>query len=309
MQSPEFPDLLWMPPASFSPGRPYGPPRLLVVHYTAGSEGPASAEDGAAYDQVRTDGTSAHSYVDQNSVVQCVATWDRAHTALDHGNWYGIHLELCGTIQSRAGWLDAASRATIRLAADFARRCMDKWGIPAVKLSPSQVRAGAAGMCGHGDITYAWPEDGGNHTDPGTAFPWDVLLADITGEPDEEGDTEMVLGKSAATDTILAGNGTFHWRPRSEVQWRAAGPERTFETDEALLAAVGPVDAEELAANITALGTAVQDLTTTVDVLSAGGVDTDALADLVVARLQPGLLARLAAAEQAAADSLAGGPQ
>ena len=187
MNNPEWSDIPFVPPQSYSTGRPNGQPRLVVVHYTAGSEGPTSAEDGAAYDQRRTDGTSAHYYVDRNSIVQCVATWDRAHAALWNGNQVGIHYELCGTVQTREQWLDNASLATLSRAAIQMRRDMAKYGIPAVKLSPAQVRAGARGVCGHVDITYAWPEDGGDHTDPGTEFPWDVFMRLL-----QEGD-DMVL--------------------------------------------------------------------------------------------------------------------
>jgi len=181
----EWPDLPLVPPRSYTADRPPGQPTLIVVHYTAGSEGPTSAEDGAAYDQRRDDGTSAHYYVDRNSVVQCLYTWNRAHTALWNGNQAGIHYELCGTRQSRAEWLDDASIATLCQAAAQMRRDMARHGIPAVRLSPAQVRAGQRGVCGHGDVTAAWPEDGGDHTDPGGEFPWDVLMDLLTEDEDD----------------------------------------------------------------------------------------------------------------------------
>lgn len=201
MGNTEWPDLPFVPPRSYSAWRPNGQPRLIVVHYTAGSEGPTSAEDGAAYDQRRTDGTSAHYYVDQNSIVQCVYTWNRAHTALWNGNQVGIHYELCGTVQSRAQWLDAASSATIKNAAVQMVRDMEKYGIPAVRLTPQQVRAGHRGICGHADVTFAWPEDGGDHTDPGTEFPWDVLIKAI-----QEGSSVTIPGAydDYLPDTVMA---------------------------------------------------------------------------------------------------------
>jgi hypothetical protein len=180
----EWPDLPFIPPRSWTAGRPAGQPTLVVVHYTAGSERPTSAEDGAAYDQRRMDGTSAHYYVDQDSVVQCVHTWDTAHSALWHGNRAGIQYELCGTRQTRAQWLDDASLATLRLAARQMRRDMAKHGIPAARLTPTQVRAGQHGVCGHADVTAAWPEDGGDHTDPGEEFPWDILMQLLRGDDD-----------------------------------------------------------------------------------------------------------------------------
>lgn len=174
-------DLKQVRPRAYSKGRPAGKPRVIYVHYTAGAEGPTSAEDGARYDQRRTDGTSAHYYVDSNSVVQCVPTEHRSHTALYNANLTGIHYELCGTVQTRAQWLDAASRATLRNAARQIARDLKDNGIPATRLVGRQVRAGR-GIAGHVDATRGWPEDRGTHTDPGTAFPWDILLADVKAE-------------------------------------------------------------------------------------------------------------------------------
>lgn len=185
-QSPEYPDLPFVRPKAYGTGRDGKAVRYLVVHYTAGSETRTSAEDGAAYDARRTDGTSCHYMVDQDSVVQEVRTKDRSNSAFSKGNRLGIHYEFCGTAQTRGQWLDPASRATIRNAARQMARDAAKYGIPIRRLSVSEVRRawyefpnGPKGIVGHVDITRAYPEDGGTHTDPGEAFPWDVLLADI----------------------------------------------------------------------------------------------------------------------------------
>jgi hypothetical protein len=62
---------------------------------------------------------------------------------------------------------------------------MEDLGIPLKRLVGRQVRpATAKGLAGHVDATTGWPEDGGSHTDPGTAFPWDVLFTDIRKELD-----------------------------------------------------------------------------------------------------------------------------
>lgn len=153
--------------------------RLIVIHYTAGSESPTAAEDGAAYDQRRTDGTSTHFFTDRNSIVQEIDTADRAHAALYNGNQYGIHIEMCGTNQTRAQWLDEGSRTMITNTARVCAWAMKTHGIPLVRLIGSQVRGSARGICGHVDITNGYPEDGGTHTDPGPNFPWDVLSDDI----------------------------------------------------------------------------------------------------------------------------------
>jgi hypothetical protein len=193
MQSPEYPDLRWVPPRAFGRGRDGKAVRYIVIHYTAGSERPTSAEDGAAYDQRRTDGTSSHYYVDSNSIVQCVRTTDRANTARHRGNRLGIQYELCGTVQTRAQWLDAASLPTLRLAARQVGRDCRKYGIPVRRLTVAETRRawseypnGPRGIVGHVDCTHAYPEDGGDHTDPGIAFPWDVFLDLVRDEMMEE---------------------------------------------------------------------------------------------------------------------------
>lgn len=206
-QSPEFPQFRWMPPASWSSGRPEGPPRWIVIHTTEGSEGPASAEDGAAYDQRRKDGTSAHFYVDSNSVVQGVRTTNRAHTAAYHGNLWGIHIEVCGKAgQTKGQWNDQVSRATIEQLAKLCRTLLAKYPFPLVNLTPSQVKGGKLrGFCEHNDISQAWGET--DHWDPGSNFPWSRLFTLIKGEDDvsfseklsETGSTKQRFGPGDKT--------------------------------------------------------------------------------------------------------------
>ena len=174
--SPEYPDLPWMPPASWTNANRTSV-QLIVIHTTEGSEGPASAEDGAAYDQRRTDGTSTHFFHDQDSTVQCVRTEDIAHAARHQGNLRGIQHELCGRAgQTAAQWNDTASQGTLRQAARQCARDARKWGIPVRHLTVAEVADGVKGFCGHYDITRAFPQDNGTHTDPGPDFPWSDFL-------------------------------------------------------------------------------------------------------------------------------------
>lgn len=189
-QSPEYPDLKWVEPKSWTNANRTSV-QLIVIHTTEGHERATSAEDGAAYDARRTDGTSTHYFHDQNSTVQCVRTNDQAHTARRQGNRRGIQHELCGRAgQSDAQWDDAASNGTLRRAARQAARDARKWNIPVRHLTVAQVRNGYKGFCGHYDITRAFPEDGGTHTDPGPNFPWTEFLnlvrAELAPPPEEE---------------------------------------------------------------------------------------------------------------------------
>jgi N-acetyl-anhydromuramyl-L-alanine amidase AmpD len=179
--SSEFPIAVWMgPPKSQTSGRKAGQPKVIVIHTTEGSEGPASAEAGAAYDKRRTDGTSTHFFTDSNSIVQTVYTYNEAHAARAHGNDIGIQIEVCGRAgQTGAQWNDEISAATLERTANICVAIRRKYGqarFPLKRLTPAQVRAGNNGFCGHVDITKAFPEDKGTHTDPGSNFPWSWLF-------------------------------------------------------------------------------------------------------------------------------------
>jgi hypothetical protein len=202
-QSPEYPDLKWVEPRSWTNANRTSV-QLIVIHTTEGHERATSAEDGAAYDARRTDGTSTHYFHDSNSTVQCVRTNDQAHTARRQGNRRGIQHELCGRAgQTDAQWDDAASNGTLRQAAKQAARDVRKWGIPVRHLAVGEIKAGYRGFCGHYDITRAFPEDGGTHTDPGPNFPWTEFLnlvrAELAPPPKPE---EPIVGQPAADETL-----------------------------------------------------------------------------------------------------------
>lgn len=185
-QSPEYPDLLWMPPKSWTVANRTSV-QLIVIHDTEGSEGPTSAEDGASYDQRRTDGTSTHYFHDSDSTVQCVRTEDIAHAARVQGNRRGIQHELCGREgQGIAGWADPVSQGTLVRAARQCARDARKWGIPVQHLTVAQVADGEKGFCGHWDVTRAFPQDNGTHTDPGPDFPWTQFLNLVRAELEED---------------------------------------------------------------------------------------------------------------------------
>lgn len=207
-----MPGVPFASPRSFTAGR-ITAPRFIVIHYTAGSEGPTAAEDGAAYDQRRTDGTSCHFFIDQNSIVQCVDADDRAHSCFWNGNNYGIQLELCGTQQTTAQWRDPASKATIKNAARVCAWAMTQYNIPMDQLFVREVRTGR-GICGHKDVTLGYPEDNGSHMDPDGNLPGSFPYADLfeeigkilVGEDEVELDDDVVIPSNLKDSYIKAGS-------------------------------------------------------------------------------------------------------
>lgn len=175
--------MLWAgSPRSYTPGRAR-PVQYVALHYTAGSEGPSSAEGGVAYDKNRTDGTSCHAFFDsQGPGLQEVGFGDRSHSAYFYGNEIGVHFEICGTVQTRAQWLDPVSMATLRTCAAAVVYTCDTLGLARRRLSVDEVRAAynapagqrPTGFCDHAAITAAYGL--GDHTDVGPQFPWDVFM-------------------------------------------------------------------------------------------------------------------------------------
>lgn len=149
-----------------------------VAQFFAGASAPAA---------------SAHACVDDHNAIGCVDWGDEAwHSGESSTNARSIGIEHSGyASQSREEWLDEYGMSMLdRSARLFAEIGHGIFGIPAVKLSPEQVAAGEAGICGHADVTYGFGIYGG-HTDPGGQFPWDVFLDLVERYIDPEGDEDM----------------------------------------------------------------------------------------------------------------------
>jgi hypothetical protein len=176
-------EILWVGyPKSYTPGRKRKV-QAVYLHYTAGSEGPTSAEAGAAYDKRRTDQVSTGYFTDSlGPALQEVPDGDRSHTTRFHADEIGISIEICGTVQTRAQWLDPVSLATLVTTAGLVAILLTRHGLAFKRLSVAELRRAyyndttITGIADHNTATLAFPEDGGTHTDVGAAFPWDILL-------------------------------------------------------------------------------------------------------------------------------------
>jgi hypothetical protein len=119
---------------------------------------------------------SYHRICDDDSIVIYVPDEQAAWAMPNGGNLPALQLCFTGWAKwDRAEWLAHKGMLT-RGAAEVARWCQ-VFGIPARKLTPAEVAAGKSGVIGHVDWTNSMPGKRGNHTDPGTGFPWPEFMA------------------------------------------------------------------------------------------------------------------------------------
>lgn len=151
---------------------------LLVIHDMEAPEKGTTAEACAAFfhNQPHSDnGTSAHYCIDNDSVVQSVRDHDEAWAA-PGANYDGLHFEHAGyASQSVRDWADAFSTEMLKRSAHLVARKAKRYHVPLVHLTPVQIKAGHAGVCGHLDITQSGIAPG-THTDPGPNFPWERYM-------------------------------------------------------------------------------------------------------------------------------------
>lgn len=128
--------------------------------------------------------------------------WAAGYTA----NRRGLHVSaLAYAADSRAAWMSRPGQ--LGLIADVLADWCTRYGIPPVKLTAAEIRAGKRGICGHGDTSAAWGET--DHTDPGTGFPWDyvidLVLKKTTGTPTTP-TTDKDIDMTPEQDKLLRDN-------------------------------------------------------------------------------------------------------
>lgn len=159
----------------FTFGNQRGPESIqgVCVHTTENSD--VAYATGVAEYQILTQSGSYHVIVDSHGqIVRCNTddwvTWSSGNK----GNNVLLHIAVVGhAAWSRAEWLrhDIALAAVAKYLAYWSRR----YGIPLVKITPDQLKAGVRGVVGHVDTGRAW--GGTDHTDPGPDFPYGDVLA------------------------------------------------------------------------------------------------------------------------------------
>lgn len=131
------------------------------------------AENVATY-QIRTQSGSYHELTDTTPkhLIENTDDWN-VWAAGPTSNARHLHRSFVmrGT-ETRAAWL--AHDAMLRDAAARDAVWAKKYGIPPVKITGADLRAGKKGFFGHLDAAQAWGET--DHLDPGPGFPWDIYL-------------------------------------------------------------------------------------------------------------------------------------
>lgn len=155
-------------------------PRLLVVHTFEGADldvhrmmdyqsGRLEHQRTGSY-HVVIDPAGQSGRENDNEYIPWAAGWN--------GNRVGLHVSLAGRAAfTREQWLERGAQLA-ELARWIAHEARDN-AIPIQKVigvGDPVVR----GVCGHADISHAWPKDT-NHTDPGSGFPWDHVLSLAAG--------------------------------------------------------------------------------------------------------------------------------
>jgi hypothetical protein len=166
---------VWIPSPNQSP-RGSGV-RLIVIHT---AEGALTYQSLGNYFASPSSQVSSHVGIDDtaNTVGEYVTREQKAWTQ-GNANPYSVAAELCGfAAWTAADW--AAHGAMLDNCAAWIAEEAAAFGIPLVKLDAAAAQSGAAGVCGHVDLGVA----GGNHWDPGPAFPWDQVMAAAAGTTD-----------------------------------------------------------------------------------------------------------------------------
>jgi N-acetyl-anhydromuramyl-L-alanine amidase AmpD len=201
-ETPTRPDLVvptvkFRQSGDYTKGRPFGPPRWVVIHTAECAETSDAAENLQSWTASGAANVSWHYAIDNDSITQSVKEEDIAWAA-GPANDHGIHIELAGTaFQTAAQWSDAYSLAQLDLLAPLVAGICARWRIPPQRLTPEDMLAGKPGICGHDDVTAAcrlarqrghkvapwWTPQKGwrgtDHGDPGKAFPWGDVMAAV----------------------------------------------------------------------------------------------------------------------------------
>jgi len=197
----------WYPSPNYSSG---GTKRLIVIHTTEGFTGSNGMYDCAIYFQGPV-GASSNVIADNfhaGHICEGVKRDKGAWTQCNF-NSVSVSIEQCAyAAWTRDTWLNDKS-TLLRNTAQWIAEESKALGIPITRLSASQAQSGGKGICGHSDLGPS----GCGHSDPGSGYPWDVVLdwarggSSTPAPPTEEDEMQYILippkSVSSSTDVSL----------------------------------------------------------------------------------------------------------
>jgi hypothetical protein len=212
---------VWLPSPNYS-SRGDGV-RLIVVHT---AEGALTYQSLGNFFASSSSGVSSHVGIDDTpgTVGEYVHREWKAWTQAN-ANPVAVAAELCAF----AAWDDAEWRRHPEMLVNCAAWIAEEaahYALPIVKLTPAEAQSGRLGVCAHSDLG-AW---GGNHSDPGPGFPWDIVI-DLAIEdtqpvpPARQEKRNMVLTDPATGGVWVAdGDGAIYAYDRAPFLGGANGP-------------------------------------------------------------------------------------
>jgi len=155
--------------------------RLIVLHT---SEGATTYQSLGNFFANPASGVSSHVGIDNSSngvIGEYVGRSNKAWTSCN-ANPVAVQAEMCTPSGAAMGWSAAQWQAQGVMLSNTAAWIAEEsaaFGIPIVRLSPSQAQGGSAGVCQHSDLG-GW---GCGHSDCGPNFPMDQVLSMASGKP------------------------------------------------------------------------------------------------------------------------------
>lgn len=197
-------------PAASHDGATNLPPTRVVIHATAGGRGfPKESAAGVAHataEYFSRPGCpgSAHYVEDVSSEEHClpdnVVGWHAPPNA------HSIGIEICAEANYNPDqWKSDQVWPAVLKAAARARELCQRYGIPMVKLSASDLLAGKHGIAGHVDVSAAWHQS--SHWDPGPGFPWPEFIAAVN-----QSDAPPPPAPPTPAPAPIPRPGAFQWR-------------------------------------------------------------------------------------------------
>jgi len=211
--------------------------RLIVLHT---AEGATTIQSLGSYFANPASGVSSHVGIDDTpeTVGEYVKRGNKAWTAAN-ANPVAVQAELCAF----ASWSPVQWSSHPVMLSNTAKWIAEEaatFGIPIVKLTPTQAQGNGRGVCQHSDLG-SW---GGGHWDCGPSFPIDQVISMASGSPapptvspvsSSEDSTVAVITGPGRVDMFIVGTDNLVYQAMAtdlaslaSAQWAPIGDEHTY---------------------------------------------------------------------------------